>query len=328
MEERQTLTGVMCRSLSGLDRVFATDPPDMAIVQGDTLAVAAGAMAAFFHQVPAGHVEAGLRTNNRYGPFPEEMNRRLAAQLCTVHFAPTTLAKENLIHDGVPEENIYLTGNTATDAIKWIAENRGDPEDLALTPLGQSQSIPFKELISRERLIAVTAHRRENIPDRLRQICEALRRICERDDVGVVFAVHPGPAVRDIVAPILGHLENVALVEPPDYADFASIMVASYFVLTDSGGLQEEAPTLKKPILVVRETTERPEGVDAGVARLIGTQTDTIIAEASKLLDDPNHYAAMTGPPNPYGDGECSPRILRSILHFFGRANRPVDIGT
>jgi UDP-N-acetylglucosamine 2-epimerase len=282
-------------------------------------------MAAYFHQVPVGHVEAGLRTGNIYDPFPEEMNRRLAGKLCTLHFAPTEQARSNLLAEGTVPDTIYLTGNTATDAVRWAAEHAAcaDEGDPLCTIDGGPAELP-----TGLRWIVVTAHRRENIPDRLERICVALRRLCARGDVAVIFAVHPNPAVREIVRPVLGDVDTAVLIEPPDYAQFARLLAQSAIVITDSGGIQEEAPSLGKPVLVVRETTERPEGVAAGVAKLVGTDTETIVMEATRLLDDESAYASMVHRASPYGDGRCSDRILDATLHHFGLGPRPADIAS
>jgi len=325
MEQRQTLAQVTCRSLAGLDRIAGELNPDMVMVQGDTLAVVAGALAAYFHKMPTCHVEAGLRTGDPYDPFPEEMNRRLAARLCAVHCAPTEAARENLLAEGVPPDGIYVTGNSVTDAIQWVVREQATDDGPAMVDLGGCDADGLETLGRGLPLIVVTAHRRESIPEGLRSICEALRALAEGGVADIVFAVHPNPAVREVVVPILGGTDGVALVEPPDYAAFAALVARCHIVITDSGGLQEECPALGKPVLVVRQTTERPEGVDAGVARLVGTKTADIVGEATQLLRDPQRYAAMTGRPNPYGDGNAASRVLDAILHYFGRGPRPSD---
>jgi len=325
MQERQSLADVTCRSLAGLDGVIREHRPDAVLVQGDTLAVAAGALAAFFQQVPAVHVEAGLRTGNIHDPFPEEMNRRLAGQLCSVHCAPTPRSREHLLREGIPPEAIYITGNTVTDAIQWAAERVREPGALRITPLGSSEPVAFASLGLPDRYVVVTAHRRENIPDRLTRICAALAELAGRPSIGIVFAVHPNPAVREIVQPMLGLVPSVVLIEPPDYLTFAGLMAGCTFLITDSGGVQEEAPALRRPVLVVRETTERPEGVAAGVARLVGTRTEDIVRAATQLLDDPVAYAEMQSHESPYGDGACADRVLDATLHHLGLGPRPKD---
>lgn len=325
MQERQSLADVMCRSLTGLDSVIRECRPDAVLVQGDTLAVAAGALAAFFHRVPAVHVEAGLRTGNVHDPFPEEMNRRLAGQLCSVHCAPTRQSRDHLLREGIRPEAIYITGNTVTDAIQWAAERMREPEAVRVAPLGSTERVAFASLGLPDRYVVVTAHRRENIPERLTRICAALAELAKRDSLGIVFAVHPNPAVREIVQPMLGSVPSVALIEPPDYLTFAGLMSRCAFLITDSGGVQEEAPALRRPVLVVRETTERPEGVAAGVAQLVGTRTDDIVRAAARLLDDPVAYAEMQSHGSPYGDGACADRVLDATLHHLGLGPRPED---
>jgi len=318
MQERQTLAGVMCRSLSGLDGVIREHRPDAVLVQGDTLAVAAGALAAFFHQVPAVHVEAGLRTGDIHDPFPEEMNRRLAGQLCSVHCAPTPQSRDHLLREGVSPEAVYITGNTVTDAIRWAADRMREPEGVRVAPLGSAERVPFTSLGLPERYVVVTAHRRENIPDRLARICTALAELARRDSLGIVFAVHPNPAVREIVQPMLGGVPSVALIEPPDYLTFAGLMARCTFLITDSGGVQEEAPAFGIPVLVLRETTERPEGVTAGNARLIGANRQAIVDAATELLTDEAAYAAMSTSRSPYGDGRAAARIRHAVLGHLG----------
>ncbi|MGC8833872.1 MAG: non-hydrolyzing UDP-N-acetylglucosamine 2-epimerase [Armatimonadota bacterium] len=301
MQHGQSLADITTRSLQGLDRLFAKEMPDLVLVQGDALAVLSGALAAFYHKIPVGHVEAGLRTGEMYNPFPEEMVRRLTSQIASMHFAPTEKARANLLAEGIPESNIFVTGNTVIDALLSVAAAL--PED---QPGGN-----FKEIL-------VTAHRRENWGEPHRQVFLALRDLVEAfPDVRVVFAMHRNPEIRRQARSILGGLERVELIEPPDYAPFVALMKRCYMVITDSGGIQEEAPSLGKPVLVVRSTTERPEGVEAGTVRLVGTNRETVFREASRLLTDPDAYQAMAKARNPYGDGRAAERIREAIFARF-----------
>lgn len=308
MSRRQTLAQITTRALEGLDRVIGEARPDLVLAQGDTTTTFAAALGAFYHRVPFGHVEAGLRTDNKYDPFPEEMNRRLAGALSDMHFAPTERARANLVREGVREDDIYVTGNTVIDALLTIASAEYTFEDARIREAAES-----------DRMILVTAHRRENWGERMRSICAAVRDIVRlRPDVRVVFAVHKNPVVREVVFPELETVDRVALIEPPDYVPFVHLMKSAYMILTDSGGVQEEAPALGKPVLVLRDTTERPEGIEAGSARLVGTRTEDIVREAERLLDDRAAYAAMSRVTNPYGDGRAAERIWEIIRSRFG----------
>lgn len=308
MSHKQTLAQVTTRALEGLDRVIGDVKPDLLLAQGDTTTTFAAALAAFYHQVPFGHVEAGLRTDNKYDPFPEEINRRLAGALCDLHFAPTERARANLLREGVRDEDIYVTGNTVIDALISIASEEHFFEDARVREAAESGS-----------MILVTAHRRENWGERMRAICSALRDIVHlKPEVRVVFAVHRNPVVREIVFPELEHVDRVVLIEPPDYVPFVHLMKSAHLILTDSGGVQEEAPALGKPVLVLRDTTERPEGVEAGSAKLVGTCTEDIVREVKRLLDDQAAYAAMSEVANPYGDGRAAERIWEIIRTRFG----------
>lgn len=297
MQHGQSLAGITTRALDGLDRILAEERPDLVLVQGDTVTVFAGALAAFYHKVPVGHVEAGLRTGDRYDPFPEEMMRRLTTVASTLHFAPTEQAKQRLLAEGVPSGQAWVTGNTVIDALLTAAGN--------VPPCTDSG---YREIL-------VTAHRRENLGQPLENVCRGLRTVVEsHPDVRVTYAMHRNPAVRAIATSVLGGMDRVRLIEPPDYANFVAMEKAATLIVTDSGGVQEEAPALGVPVLVVRRTTERPEGVEAGTARLIGTEQDDVAREVSRLLDDPDAYAAMAQARNPYGDGRAAERIREIIF--------------
>jgi UDP-N-acetylglucosamine 2-epimerase (non-hydrolysing) len=283
--------------------------PDIVLVQGDTTSAFAAALAAFHRQIALGHVEAGLRTNNKYNPFPEEMSRRLIGTLADVHFAPTQFARRSLLREAVAPQNVFVTGNTVIDALQSIAQRRFAFTDPVLA------GIPY----ARRRVICVTTHRRESIGLPMRNILKALRRIAGRyADVEIVLPVHYNPNVRQQVFRILSGVERIHLVEPLGYEAFVHLMKRSHLVLTDSGGVQEEAPALGKPVLVLRETTERPEGIRAGTAKLVGTDADSIVNAAAKLLDHPRAYRAMAQAVNPYGDGRASVRIARILQARYG----------
>lgn len=318
MQPGQTLPDLTCRVLDAMTAVLQEERPDLVLVQGDTTTVLATALAAFYEQVPVGHVEAGLRTRNRYDPFPEEMNRRLTAPLASLHFAATSVARENLLREGIPAETIYVTGNPVIDALQSIA---------AQPPPPLAEMVPPTALDESQRLLLVTAHRRENWGEPLRHICQALRRLTETyPEVQVVYALHRNPRIREVAYEVLQGCARVHLIEPPDYAAFVHLMKRAYLILTDSGGLQEEAPALGVPVLVLRRTTERPEGIAAGTARLVGTDPEAIVAAARELLDQPAVYAAMARAVNPYGDGHAAERIVAAIAHFLGQTPcRPED---
>jgi UDP-N-acetylglucosamine 2-epimerase (non-hydrolysing) len=306
MQQGQSPSEVAARVLERLPSVLADARPAAVLVQGDTTTTFAAALAAFYARVPVGHVEAGLRTYRRDAPFPEELNRQLTTTLADWHFAPTTWARDNLLQAGVPADKVDVTGNPVVDALRWIVSH---------APAGGANGLPY---INGHRVILVTAHRRESFGEPFAELCEALRELVARNpDVELVYPVHLNPNVQEPVRRILGDRERVHLLPPVDYLTLVGLLRRSYLVLTDSGGIQEEAPSLGKPVLVLRETTERPEGVDAGTARLVGTSRDRIIAEAERLLHDPTAYAAMARAHNPYGDGYASERIvgiLRSAL--------------
>lgn len=309
MKDRQTLYDITSRVLTGLVPVLAEAKPDLVLVHGDTTTTFAGALAAYYAQIPVGHVEAGLRTNNKYNPFPEEMNRRLTGALGEWHFAPTKLAKENLLKENVAADRIVVTGNTVIDALKMTAKDNYVFADTDLQ----------KVLQSGKRLIVMTTHRRENLGEPLRQVYKALKAVLEtHEDTMVVFPVHKNPAVRSVVNEELAGLDRVLLTEPLDYEPFANLMNKAYLILTDSGGIQEEAPSLGKPVLVVRNTTERPEAVTAGTVKLVGTDYAKVHAEMTRLLEDGNYYRSMAEAVNPYGDGLASQRIVQKICEIFG----------
>lgn len=317
MKERQTLTGITTRVLEGLEKVLEEARPDIVLVHGDTTTSFVAALAAFYKQIKVGHVEAGLRTYNRYEPFPEEMNRKLTGSLANLHFSPTPLAKENLLKEFVDEKGIYVTGNTVIDALKTTLE-----EDYTFT-VEELNQIDY----AHKRVITMTAHRRENLGEPLRNICEAVKAIAtEYEDLEIVYAVHKNPAVREVAYEVLGDVKGVHLVEPLDIKDMHNLMRRSYLVLTDSGGLQEEVPSLGKPVLVLRNVTERPEGVEAGTLKLAGIERETIYKLTKELLEDKELYTQMAQAKNPFGDGEASRRIVEAILYEFGKVSeRPKD---
>lgn len=304
MQHGQTLAQITTRALEGLDADLKAHPQDICLAQGDTTTTFVAGMAAFYHKVPFGHVEAGLRTRNLYDPFPEEMNRRLAARLATWHFAPTEPSRQNLLAEGVAPETIFVTGNTSIDALRSVAAQPYRFETGALREVVEGA----------KRLILVTAHRRENWGEPMANIGQAVAQLAEEfPDCEIVVALHKNPVVRETLVPLLESVPQVHLIEPPDYVPFVKLMQRATLILTDSGGVQEEAPTLGVPILVLRRTTERPEGVDAGTAKLIGTEQATIVTEARRLLTDPDAHAQMARAVNPYGDGSAAAQIV-SIL--------------
>jgi UDP-N-acetylglucosamine 2-epimerase (non-hydrolysing) len=311
MQQGQTLTQVTTRALEGLEKVLLEVKPDIVLAQGDTTTVLAAALAASYQKIPFGHVEAGLRTDNKFDPFPEEINRRLTGQLTDLHFAPTQRSKENLQREGVTDASIYLTGNTVIDALKVVSESK--TTDVPADDRGL-------------RTILVTTHRRENWGVPLEGIATALHEIVEKfPDTKIVLPMHSNPLVREPLQRILGGHPRVELIGPQEYLGFVQLMKSAHLVLTDSGGVQEEAPTLGLPVLVMRRTTERPEGVTAGTSKLVGTDKDEIVREASRLLGDDAAYEEMSRAANPYGDGKASERIAQAILHWAGRAERPAD---
>lgn len=307
MAPGQDLTDLTSRVLPALRRVLEEWRPDIVLVQGDTTTAFAAALAAFYARLDIGHVEAGLRTGNRYSPWPEEINRRLAGALATHHFAPTERARHNLLAEGTPDDRIWVTGNTVIDALLQVAE-------IARGEAARELSEDFAFLNSSRRLIVVTGHRRENFGQGFESICRALRRIAEREDVEIVYPVHLNPNVQKPVRSILDGVSNIHLIEPLDYLPFVGLLDRAYLILTDSGGIQEEAPSLGKPVLVMRDTTERPEAVDAGTVVLVGTEEERMVSETLRLLEDERHYESMARAHNPYGDGRAAQRIVKELL--------------
>ena len=323
MKQGQDLYDVTARVLVGMRDILDSVKPDVVLVHGDTTTSMAAAMAAFYRQIPVGHVEAGLRTHNLYSPWPEEMNRQVTGRIANYNFAPTALSRQNLLDERVPEEKITVTGNTVIDALHWVVENvmkKGyKPSDPSVASLPQGD----------RRLVLITGHRRENFGDGFISMCTAIRDLARKyPEVDFVYPMHLNPNVRKPIREVFGEMAdqvghdggvipgstgNLFFIEPLDYLDFVYLMSRSYIVLTDSGGIQEEAPGLGKPVLVMRDTTERPEALEAGTVRLVGTDYDKIMTEVSALLDDRNHYEAMSHAVNPYGDGKACPRIVEKL---------------
>ncbi|MBN1593448.1 MAG: UDP-N-acetylglucosamine 2-epimerase (non-hydrolyzing) [Candidatus Coatesbacteria bacterium] len=297
MQADQSPSDVISRGLPLLMDALALSKPDLVLVQGDTSSTFLGAFAAYLSKIRVAHVEAGLRTSCKYNPFPEEMNRRLTSTSADIHFAPTERARMNLLNEGVPESNVRVTGNTGVDALHFVLDSAAG-----------AKASRFK---TDSRLILVTAHRRESFGEPIRRICSALKMIAERHpECDIVFPVHPNPEVRSAVMPMLSQVENIRLLEPLNYVEFVALMRESHLILTDSGGIQEEAPSLGKPVLVLRDETERLEGLDAGVSVLVGSQPDRILSETDKLLNDERYYRSVASRRNPYGDGKAAQRIV------------------
>lgn len=316
MKANQTLTDITVGVLRGVERIVIKEKPDMVLVHGDTTTTFGGALAGFYQQVPVGHVEAGLRSGNMYSPFPEEANRKLTGAMATIHFAPTLQARENLLREGVNPDAIFTTGNTVIDALKMTVK-----EDYTFDPdLAQMLDVPGRKVL-------LTTHRRENLGQPMVQIFRAIRTLHERfPDVHYYFPMHKNPRVRALAHEALDELERVHLFEPLDYAPFANLMARMDLVLTDSGGMQEEAPALGKPVLVLRDTTERPEAVDAGTVKLVGCDTTRIVDTVSELFTDETAYSEMERAVNPYGDGQACNRIINALRYYFGLTeNRPED---
>lgn len=307
MQAGQSLDALSARIITQFGAALDAEKPDRILVHGDTLTTMMATIAAYFRKIPVGHVEAGLRSGNIYSPWPEEVNRKVAGAIANLHFAPTEAAADALRNENVPSASIHVTGNTVIDALLSMRQRIEDNPALA------AGLDALAARFSGKRIIAVTSHRRENFGDGMAAIASAISRIAARPDVAVIFPVHPNPAVRPVMEAILGDLANVALIDPLDYPHFVRLMAMSDLVLTDSGGVQEEAPSLGKPVLVMRDTTERPEGVAAGTARLVGTDADTIVSGIFTLLDDKAAYTAMARAHNPYGDGQSARRIARII---------------
>ena len=304
MKQGQTLSEITSRVLLGLEEVIKKEQPNIILVHGDTTTTFAGALAAFYNQVDIGHVEAGLRTWNKYSPFPEEMNRQMVDRMTDLYFAPTEVSKNNLLMENIDESKIYVTGNTAIDAMK--------------TTVMDNYSHEVLDWVGNDRLILLTAHRRENLGEPMRHIFRAIKRIVvEYPNVKVVYPIHLNPKVREVANEVFDGIDRVKLIEPLEVIDFHNFQNKSYIILTDSGGIQEEAPSLGKPVLVLRDTTERPEGIQAGTLKLVGTDEETVYKETKKLLDNKNEYEKMSMASNPYGDGFASKYIVDVILEKF-----------
>ncbi len=316
MKTRQSLAGITTRVLEGMEDVLKKEKPDIVLVHGDTSTSFVAALAAFYEQIPVGHVEAGLRTYDIYSPFPEEMNRQLTGRIAKLHFSPTQRNFDNLIKENVDAEKIYITGNTVIDALKTTVKENYKFENECL------KNIDFEN----KRVIVVTAHRRENLGKPLMDICTAIAEIVdEYEDTEVVYPVHLNPAVREVVWEILGNKDRVHLIDPLDVMELHNAIAGSFMVMTDSGGIQEEAPALAKPVLVLRRETERPEAVTAGTVKIAGVDKGVIKSLAKELLDNPSEYAKMAQAANPYGDGEASRRICEAILYVFGISDKKPD---
>ena len=312
MSQGQTLYDITSRAMNGLKEVLEKEKPDLVLVHGDTTTTFAGALASYYSQTAVGHVEAGLRTGDIYSPFPEEMNRKLTGAIASFHFAPTETAKANLLREGVNPEKIYVTGNTVIDALMKTVRPDYEFDDEKL------RQIDFEQ----HRVILLTTHRRENLGEPMRHIYKALRSVVqEMPDAEIVFPVHRNPLVRQVVNEELAGVDRIHLIEPLDYEPFANLMSRSYLVLTDSGGIQEEAPSLGKPVLVLRNTTERPEAVKAGTVSLIGTNVDVVYETTRRLLTDKKAYEAMSNAVNPYGDGRASERIVQAVRYVYNECS-------
>jgi len=309
MTAGQTLYDVTGRALEGLHHVLEEAKPDIILVHGDTTTTFVGALASFYMQIPVGHVEAGLRTGNKYSPFPEEMNRKLTGAIADFHFSPTQISKNNLLKENISPEKIFVTGNTVIDALNTTVK------DKFTFPYGRIQ----RAIDSGNKLILMTTHRRENLGEPMRHVYMALKEVLEtHPNVEAIFPMHKNPQVRQVAEAILGHLDRVHLIEPMDYEPFTNLMARVDIVLTDSGGIQEEAPALGKPVLVLRDTTERPEAVTAGTVRLVGTNKELVQQETIRLLEDEKYYRSMSEACNPYGDGRAAERIIKIILNHYG----------
>ena len=306
MKDRQTLIDITTRGLEGLDKVMKEAKPDIVLVHGDTTTTFIASLAAFYNQIPVGHVEAGLRTWDKYSPYPEEMNRQLTGVMADLHFSPTAKSATNLQKENKDESRIFITGNTAIDALK--------------TTVKETYSHPVLEKLGSDRLVLMTAHRRENLGEPMRNMFRAIKRLVDKhEDVQVVYPVHMNPVVRETANDILGEHNRIHLIEPLDVIDFHNVAARSYLMLTDSGGVQEEAPSLGVPVLVLRDTTERPEGIEAGTLKLAGTDEETIFNLADELLSNKEAHDKMTKASNPYGDGHASERIVEAILQYFNK---------
>ncbi len=310
MRSGQTLYETTSRVLTGMEDVLDRVKPDYVLVQGDTTTAMAAALAAFYRKINVGHIEAGLRSGNIYSPWPEEMNRKIVGDIAELHFAPTAMARDNLMREGKPESKVFVTGNTAIDTLLHFSSQIDLKRELEAQFASQ-----FSFLRDGKRLLLVTGHRRENFDGGLDRICLALRRLAEREDVEIVYAVHPNPNVQRVVDAILRDVPRVHLIPPQDYLPFVYLMKRAHVMLTDSGGMQEEAPSLGKPVLVLRENTERPEGLAAGTAKLVGTDVRCIVESTLQLLNDEEVYRQMSQRHNPFGDGRAGQRIVQELLN-------------
>lgn len=314
MHARQTLTDITSNVLINLDKILKEAKPDIVLVHGDTTTTFAASVAAFYNQIPIGHVEAGLRTWEKYSPYPEEMNRQMTDAMTDLYFAPTNQSKANLLKENHKEDNIFITGNTAIDALKQTVDKEYHHDIL-------------DKVSPDNKLILLTMHRRENQGEPMRRVFKVIREVVEsREDVEVIYPVHLSPAVQEAAKEILGNTERIHLISPLDVVDFHNLAARSYFIMTDSGGVQEEAPSLGKPVLVLRDTTERPEGVEAGTLKLVGTESEKVKKEMEELLDNDAEYQRMAQAKNPYGDGKASERILDAIAYYFGVTDKkPIE---
>jgi UDP-N-acetylglucosamine 2-epimerase len=315
MKSSQSLSDITSKSLIGLENIMKGEKPDLVLVHGDTSTTFAAALAAFYNKIKIGHVEAGLRTFNKYQPFPEEMNRKLVADLSDLHFAPTLSAKSNLIKEGIDENIIFITGNTVIDCIKHTIKNNYEFKNEALGKINYAD----------KKVIVVTAHRRENLGKPLENICNAILKLSANKNLEFVYAVHSNPLVRNTVEKILSGHDNIHLIEPLDIENMHNLISKSFLVMTDSGGIQEEAPSFDKPVLVLRNVTERPEGVLTGALKLVGTDQNKIFDSVNELINDKKLYEKMSKAQNPFGDGKASERICNAILFYFGRMQKPTE---
>jgi UDP-N-acetylglucosamine 2-epimerase (non-hydrolysing) len=314
MSANQGLTDITCKVLKNIEMIYEKEQPDLVLVQGDTTTVFAASLAAYYKRIPVGHVEAGLRSHNKYHPFPEEINRCLTSVMALLHFAPTDGAKTNLLNEGVNEESVCVTGNTVVDALLDVAERDFKFSNDLLNNI-------------KGRMILITAHRRENFGKSFINICKAIATLAKQyPDVTFVYPVHLNPNVRNTVYPMLGNISNILLIEPLEYVPFVHLMKRAYLILTDSGGIQEEAPSLNKPVLILREVTERPEIVTAGGAKLVGSHPPTIITETMRLLEDTKEYNRMAYVSNPFGDGRAAQRIINFIKHKLIRNKQEITV--
>jgi UDP-N-acetylglucosamine 2-epimerase (non-hydrolysing) len=313
MQENQTLSDITANVLIETGKVIKKEKPDIVIVQGDTTTAFAASLAAFYNQIKIGHIEAGLRTGSKYSPFPEEINRLLTSHIADIHFAPTQRNKKNLLSEGIAEEKIIITGNTVIDALLWVTNKI------------RSENKKYKKLANidfSKRIILVTGHRRENFGKGFINLCDALRAIAEKNkDVEIVYPVHLNPNVKEPVYELLSGIKNIKLIEPIDYEPFIYLMDRCYFIISDSGGIQEEAPSLGKPVLVTRDTTERPEALEVGAVKLVGTNKDKIILESERLFSDSASYQRMSKIQNPFGDGHASEKIISNLDQFLNTKN-------